>query len=158
MTLAAKAQVPFWPVPMTLHTMAVMAFAVLFGPRRAIAIFAAYLGAGAIGLPVFSGTPERGVGLAYMIGPTGGYLLGYLLASGATGMLASGRGTIGQVVAMLAGLTIVYAAGIAWLAAFVPANRLLELGVWPFLPGDLLKIAIVAFALRFASRLRSAHA
>ena len=144
MTLAAKVQIPFWPVPMTLHTMAVMAFAVAFGPRRATAIFLAYLAAGAAGLPVFSGSPERGVGLAYMAGPTGGYLLGYLVASGLVGALAAGRGPMGRLLAMLAGLAPVYGFGLAWLAAYVPAERLIALGLAPFLLGDLIKAALAA--------------
>ena len=144
MTLAAKVQIPFWPVPMTLHTMAVMAFAVVFGPRRAMAIFLAYLAAGAAGLPVFSGSPERGLGLAYMVGPTGGYLLGYLVASGLVGALAAGRGPVGRLLAMLAGLVPIYGFGLVWLAAYVPADRLVALGLAPFLLGDLIKIALVA--------------
>lgn len=144
MTLAAKVQIPFWPVPMTLHTLAVMAFAVAFGPRVAASIFLTYLAAGAAGLPVFSGSPERGIGLAYMAGPTGGYLLGYLVASWLVGMLAAGKGLIGRIGAMLAGLAVVYAMGAAWLAAYVPANQILAAGVLPFLPGDLLKIGMVA--------------
>ncbi|MBC9248201.1 biotin transporter BioY [Paracoccus sp. 11-3] len=145
MTLAAHTQIPFWPVPMTLHTMAVMAFAVLLGPRIATAIFVAYLGAGAAGLPVFSGTPERGLGLAYMVGPTGGYLLGFLLASALTGWLALGRGIVGRTLAMLAGLVVIYICGLFWLAQFVPANKVFALGFAPFVLGDLAKIGIVAF-------------
>jgi len=144
MTLSAKIQIPFWPVPMTLHTFAVMAFAVVFGPRVAVSIVLAYLAAGAAGLPVFSGTPARGIGIAYMVGPTGGYLAGFLLASGLVGWLASGRGTVGRLGAMLAGLALVYALGVAWLALFVPAGRLIALGVTPFLLGDLVKVGLVA--------------
>ena len=143
-TLSAKIQVPFWPTPMTLHTLAVMAIAVAAGPRLATATLFAYLAAGAAGLPVFSGTPERGIGLAYMAGPTGGYLVGYLAAGWITGTLAQGRGTFGKVGAMLAGLAAVYALGLAWLALFVPADRLLDLGFTPFILGDLTKIAVVA--------------
>lgn len=146
MTVSAKTQIPFWPVPMTLHTLAVMAFAVLFGPRVAVAIFAAYLAAGAIGLPVFSGTPARGIGLAYMAGPTGGYLAGYLIASWLVGALAAGRGTLGRAGAMLVGLIPVYGLGIAWLATFVPASALLAAGFTPFILGDLVKIGVVAAA------------
>lgn len=153
MTLAAKVQIPFWPVPMTLHTMAVMAFAVAFGPRVAVAIFSAYLAAGMAGLPVFSGTPERGIGLAYMAGPTGGYLLGYLLASWAVGAMAQGGGFVRRLAAMLAGLAIVYACGIAWLAQFVPADRLISAGIVPFIPADLAKIAVVALAANLAAGL-----
>ena len=156
LTISAKVQIPFWPVPMTLHTLAVMAFAVLLGPRMATAIFAAYLAAGATGLPVFSGSPERGLGLAYIAGPTGGYLIGYLIASGMTGWLAAGRGLLGQVLAMLAGLGVVYGLGLIWLAVFVPSAQLLAVGVLPFLLGDLVKIALVALATQGVARLRSA--
>lgn len=147
MTLAAKIQIPFWPVPMTLHTLAVMGFAVMLGPQRAVAILLAYLAAGTMGLPVFSGTPERGIGLAYMVGPTGGYLLGYLTAAGLVGMLARDRGPLGKLGAMLVGLVPVYGLGVAWLAVFLPAGKLLALGVAPFLFGDLVKIALIAVAV-----------
>lgn len=155
MTLAAKVQIPFWPVPMTLHTMAVMAFAVFLGPRVAVSIFLTYLVAGAVGLPVFSGSPERGIGLAYMVGPTGGYLLGFLAASWLTGTLARGRGMAGRVLAMLAGLGVTYAAGLAWLGLYVPAGQIVTLGFLPFILGDLINIAMVALgAALIPARLR----
>ncbi|WP_212526135.1 biotin transporter BioY [Actibacterium sp. MT2.3-13A] len=153
-TLGAKAQIPFWPVPMTLHTLAVFLVAALLGPRLGVAAMVAYLGAGAMGLPVFSGSPERGIGLAYMAGPTGGYLLGFLVASGLIGWLAAGRGWIGRALAMLAGLAVVYAAGLAWLAAFVPATKLLAAGLTPFLLGDLVKVALAATLVSGVFRLR----
>ena len=146
MTLAAKTQLPFWPVPMTLHTMAVMGFAVALGPRMACAIFIAYLAAGAAGLPVFSGSPERGVGLAYMMGPTGGYLAGFLVASGLVGWMAQSATLLRRVFAMLAGLVVVYAFGMAGLLAFVPAAKVLSVGIAPFILGDLVKIGVVAAA------------
>lgn len=153
-TLCAKLRVPSWPVPMTLHTLAVMALAVGLGPRLATATFFAYLAVGAAGLPVFSGSPERGIGLAYLMGPTGGYLLGYLAASWVTGTLALGRGTIGRTLAMLAGLAVTYLAGLPWLALFVPVHDLLALGFTPFIAGDLLNIAMVAAgALAIPARL-----
>lgn len=144
MVLAAKTQIPFWPVPMTLHTLAVMAFAVALGPQMAVSIFAAYLAVGAAGLPVFSGSPERGIGLAYLLGPTGGYLAGYLAASWLVGALARGRALAGQFIAMLVGLALVYVAGLAWLFVFVPVSQLAAVGLWPFLLGDLLKLCVVA--------------
>lgn len=146
MTLSAKTQIPFWPVPMTLQTMAVLGFAVLAGPRMATAIMAAYLMAGATGLPVFAGSPERGLGLAYMAGPTGGYLAGFLLASWLTGTLAQGRGLLGRGLALLAGVVAIYGCGVAWLAGFVPADRLLAIGVLPFLLGEATKVALVIAA------------
>lgn len=154
-TLGAKVQIPFWPVPMTLHTLAVFAVAAALGPRLGVAAMLAYLGAGALGLPVFSGTPERGIGLAYMAEPTGGYLAGYLLAAGLIGALAQQRGWLGRGLAMLAGLVVVYAAGMAWLAAFVPASKLLATGLVPFLLGDLVKVALAATLLSGLNRIKA---
>jgi biotin transport system substrate-specific component len=154
-TLGAKIQIPFWPVPMTLHTLAVFFLAATLGPRLGFAAMAAYLAAGALGMPVFSGSPERGIGLAYMAGPTGGYLAGYLLGAGLTGWLAQGRGLIGRFLAMLAGLTVVYALGLAWLALYVPAQGLLAAGLTPFLLGDLVKLALASGLIAAIARLRS---
>jgi biotin transport system substrate-specific component len=146
MVLAAKTQIPFYPVPMTLHTLAVFTFALAFGPRLAGAVFVSYLALGAMGLPVFSGTPERGIGLAYMAGPTGGYLAGYLAATLAAGTLGAGRGLSGRCLAAAAGLAALYLLGNAWLCLFVPLDRVLALGAAPFLPGDLLKVGVAILA------------
>ncbi|MAY64052.1 MAG: biotin biosynthesis protein BioY [Rhizobiales bacterium] len=153
-TIGAKVQIPFWPVPMTLHTLAIFFLAAALGPRLGFAAMAAYLGAGAIGLPVFSGSPERGTGLAYMVGPTGGYLLGYLLSTLVIGRLAEGRGLVGKALAMLAGLAVVYAFGLAWLALFAPTSTLIATGFTPFILGDLLKIALAATVVIGFSRLK----
>ena len=153
--LAAKIQVPFWPVPMTLHTLAVFLIAALLGPRMGLAAMAAYLSAGLAGLPVFSGSPERGVGLAYMMGPTGGYLLGYLASAWLVGRLAQGRGPLAVAGAMLAGLAVVYAAGLRGLAVFVPAEQLLAVGLLPFLAGDLVKIALATALIALWKRAAS---
>lgn len=140
--VSAKIQIPFWPVPMTLHTLAVLTLSVALGPRLGLAAMAAYLCAGLAGMPVFAGSPERGIGIAYALGPTGGYLFGYLVASWLTGFLAAGGGALRIAAAMLAGLAVVYAAGLAWLARFVPAEALIATGMAPFVPGDLLKIGL----------------
>ncbi|MBA4491338.1 biotin transporter BioY [Paracoccus sp. S1E-3] len=153
-TLGAKVQIPFWPVPMTLHTLAVFTLAAALGPRLGMVTMVTYLAAGAMGLPVFSGTPERGIGLAYMAGPTGGYLLGYLLAAGVIGWLAQGRGALGQALAMLTGLAVVYAAGLLWLAGFVPPSGLLAAGFAPFILGDLVKVALASGLLAAMRRLK----
>jgi biotin transport system substrate-specific component len=142
---------------MTLHTLAVMAFAVMFGPRVAVSIFMAYLAAGAAGLPVFSGSPERGIGIAYMAGPTGGYLAGYLIASGIVGKLAAGRGAIAKFCAMVAGLVPVYGLGLAWLTLFVPVDQVLGVGFAPFILGDLVKVGLVAAGASLVVRLKGAR-
>jgi biotin transport system substrate-specific component len=86
--VSAKVQVPFWPVPMTMQTFVVLGLGAAFGWRLGMATVALYLLEGAMGLPVFAGTPEKGIGLAYMAGPTGGYLAGFVVAAGITGWLA----------------------------------------------------------------------
>lgn len=154
-TLSAKIQIPFWPVPMTLHTLAVLAISAILGPRVGFAAMAAYLAAGMAGLPVFSGSPERGIGLAYIMGPTGGYLLGYLLAAWLTGWLAQGRGIAGTAMAMLGGLAVVYAIGMAWLAGFVPGSQLLATGFLPFILGDLAKIGLALALVTGCRRMRA---
>ncbi|RCS22524.1 biotin transporter BioY [Phyllobacterium salinisoli] len=155
-TICAKLRVPTWPVPMTLHTLGVMALALAMGPRLATVTFFAYLATGAAGLPVFSGSPERGTGLLYMAGPTGGYLLGYLAASWITGWMALGRRTAGRILAMLAGLSVTYAVGLPWLLMYLPVDQVIPLGFTPFFLGDLINIAIVALGAHFVpARMRN---
>src|SRR5579862_9024378 len=88
LTLSAKIEVPFWPVPLTMQSLAVLVIGMAYGLRLGALAVLLYLAEGAVGLPVFAGTPERGIGLAYMVGPTGGYLLGFLLAAWVLGLLA----------------------------------------------------------------------
>ncbi|MCF3972152.1 biotin transporter BioY [Paracoccus salsus] len=156
-TLSAKTQVPFWPVPMTLQTMAVLLIATVLGPRVGAAAMLTYLAAGMAGMPVFAGSPERGIGLAYLAGPTGGFLVGMLLAMIVTGWLAQGRDMPGRVLAMLAGLAAIYLPGLAWLSGFVPGDKLLAAGFAPFILGDLFKIAIAALLIEGGLRLRAAR-
>ena len=152
--LGAKVQVPFWPVPMTLQTLAVLVIAAGLGPRLGLAAMGAYMAAGLAGLPVFAGSPERGLGLAYLAGPTTGFLIGMALAMVVTGALAQGRGLGMRAVAMIAGTVAIYVPGLIWLSAFVPADRLLAVGVAPFILGDLVKIAVGTLALQAIARRR----
>jgi len=142
--LSSRAQVPFWPVPMTLQTLAVLAIAGLAGPGIAGAAVLSYLIEGAAGLPVFAGTPAHGIGLFYLAGPTGGYLVGMLLAAVVVGALARRPGARPWTIAgaMLLGTAIIYLCGAGWLARFVGAGQALSLGVAPFLAGDAVKAAL----------------
>jgi biotin transport system substrate-specific component len=152
---AAKIQVPFYPVPMTLTTLVIMVIGACYGWRLGLATVALYLVEGAIGLPVFSGTPERGVGIAYMVGPTGGYLLGYLVAVFVVGWFAQ-RGADTSPMRLLGAMLIADAAllaiGYLWLATLVGPEAAWTAGVLPFLFGDLLKVAIAALAVPAGSR------
>lgn len=148
LTLSAKVQVPFWPVPMTMQTFAVIGLGLALGPRLGLAAVALYLAQGAAGLPVFAGTPEKGIGLAYMAGPTGGYLAGYLLAAYAAGHLAMkgwDRNPLTAFAAALVAGALIYLPGLAWLGAVVGWDKpVLAFGLWPFVPGDILKAALAA--------------
>jgi biotin transport system substrate-specific component len=147
LTLSAKVQVPFYPVPMTMQTLVVLLIGMAFGARLGVATVALYLAEGAAGLPVFAGTPEKGLGLAYMMGPTGGYLLGFVLAAASAGWIVERRrDAVGLALAVVAGSIAIYASGVLWLASFVGFGKALELGLVPFLWGDLLKAGL-AFAL-----------
>jgi len=145
LTLSAKITIPFYPVPMTMQVAAVLLIAGMGGLRFGAASLAAYLAAGASGLPVFAGTPEKGIGIAYMVGPTGGYLVGFLLAACLVGWAVDRFGSKKSApFAMTAGLALIYAAGLIWLAQFVPSDKLLEFGLTPFLLGDVMKVALAA--------------
>ena len=148
---SAKIQVPFYPVPMTMQTFVVLFLGFALGSRLGALTVVVYLVEGAAGLPVFAGTPEKGIGIPYMLGPTGGYLVGFVLAAWAVGALAErgwGRSLPRAAMAAMVGLVAVYLPGLAWLAAVVGwSERVLALGLMPFLPGEVLKIALLAIAL-----------
>jgi biotin transport system substrate-specific component len=147
----AKISIPIGPVPIAMTTFAVLAIGMAYGWRLASATLLLYLAEGAMGLPVFAGTPEKGIGLAYMAGPTGGYLLGYLLAAAAVGWLAErgwDRNVLLAALAMLAGNALIYLPGLLWLGTLLGWDQpILAWGLTPFLLGDVLKLALVAAGL-----------
>lgn len=157
LTASAKIQVPFYPVPMTLQTLVVLVIGVAYGSRLGMATIAFYIAQGAAGLPVFAGTPEKGIGLAYMVGPTGGYLVGFLFAAGIIGLLAErgfDRTVLKTAIAMLTGNAVIYAFGILWLGRFVGyGETALAVGLSPFLLGDLFKVALATLSLPMIWRL-----
>ncbi len=155
--ISAKIQVPFYPVPMTMQTFVVLMIGMAYGWPLAGATLLLYLVEGAVGLPVFAGTPERGIGLAYMIGPTGGYLVGFLAAATAVGWLAErgwDRSPVRMLAAMLAGMAIIYLCGLAWLGSVIGWDKpVLSFGLAPFLPAEAFKIILAVVILPVAWRL-----
>lgn len=150
LTLSAKVQVPFHPVPMTMQTLVVLVIGAAFGWRLGAATILLYLAEGAAGLPVFTGTPAKGLGLPYMLGPTGGYLIGFLAGAALAGFLAERgltRSLPGALATMLAGSAVILALGFGWLAQFVGVEKAYALGVAPFIAGDLLKAGLGAALL-----------
>ncbi len=146
--ISAKVQIPFYPVPMTLQTLVVLVVGMAYGWKLGGATVALYLAQGAMGLPVFAGTPEKGIGLAYMFGPTGGFLLGFLLAAVAVGYLAErgwDRNILSTAGAMLIGTTLIYIPGLLWLGSVIGFDQpVLEYGIKPFLLGDVFKLVLAA--------------
>jgi biotin transport system substrate-specific component len=156
LTVSAKVQVPFWPVPMTMQTYVVLVLGMAFGVRLGVATIGLYLLEGALGLAVFAGTPERGVGIPYMLGPTGGYLLGFLLAGAMVGWLAErgwDRNLVKSAIAMTAGHILIFIPGIFWLAAHVGLGKAFALGFVPFIWATILKTALGVATMPVAWRL-----
>lgn len=153
---SAKLQVPFYPVPMTMQTFVVLVIGMAYGWRLGAATVLLYLAEGAAGLPVFAGTPEKGIGLAYMVGPTGGYLLGFVLSAALVGWLAQrgwGRNLATTFAAMALGTAMILGIGVLWLGAVLGWDKpILEFGLYPFLPGAAFKIALAAVVLPLAWR------
>ncbi|MFL5332166.1 MAG: biotin transporter BioY [Geminicoccaceae bacterium] len=142
--VSAKVQVPFWPVPMTMQTAVVLLIGAVYGPSLGAATVGVYLLEGALGLPVLAGTPERGSGLPYMLGPTGGYLAGFVLAAAVAGWtVGRTRRPLAVLAGMAAGLIAANGLGFAWLATLIGAAKAFNAGVLPFLLGESVKAALV---------------
>ena len=149
--ISAKIQVPFYPVPMTMQTFVVLTIGFAFGARLGALTVGLYLLEGAMGLPVFAGTPEKGLGLPYMLGPTGGYLLGFFAAASITGWLAErgwDRSVATTAGGMMIGLAVIYALGLLHMGNLLGWDKpLLEWGLYPFLFGEAFKVALAAAIL-----------
>ena len=156
-TLAAKIRVPMWPVPVTMGTFAVLTVGALYGLRLSVITLLAYLALGAAGVAVFAGDTA---GLVYMTGPTGGYLLGYLVAAATVGWLAErgwSRSVPGMIAALLLGNALIYAFGLPWMAHLFLAEQgaawVMQWGMTNFLLGDLLKLMLAAMVVPVLWRL-----
>ena len=146
--LTAQVEIPLWPVPLTLQTLGVLFTGAVLGSRRGALALLLYLTEGALGLPVFAGGAS---GVGYMLGPTGGYLVGFVVAAGVVGWLAQrgwDRRLVWAAVAMMIGNVIIYVCGVAWLAVFLgDLWGALVKGMLLFVVGDLIKIAVAALTL-----------
>ena len=155
-TIAAKVKVP-GPIEMTMQSFVILAMSMAFGWRLAAATVLLYLMQGAAGLPVFTGTPEKGIGIAYMMGPTGGYLLGFLMAAVAVGWLAErgwDRSILSTAAAMLIGNFLIYAPGLIYLGALFGWDKpILEWGLYPFIAADVAKMLLAMAVLPLAWKL-----
>ena len=158
LTISAKVQVPFYPVPMTLQTLAILLICTAGGVPVGILTIALYLIEGALGLPVFAGTPERGVGLAYMMGPTGGYLVGFLVAAvllSYGGQRGWDKSVLPCFALMSASIAAIYLCGYLWLGSLIGFNKAFWAGIAPFVLGDLVKVVLATVSLKLLRRISS---
>jgi biotin transport system substrate-specific component len=147
LTLSAKTKVVLGPVDMSLQTLVVLLMAAAFGWRLAVATLLLYLAQGAAGMPVFQSTPEKGIGIAYMLGSTGGYLAGFVVMAAIVGWAADrgwDRNPFKLFGAMVVADAVMLAMGFAWLATLIGADKAWTFGVAPFLVPDLIKVALAA--------------
>jgi biotin transport system substrate-specific component len=139
--------IPFSPVPITGQTFGILLIAMTLGRVRGVGVVLAYLLEGAVGLPVFAG---GAAGFVKFVGPTGGYLIGFLIAAYLVGWMADNgwdRSYLKSVIAMTIGTAVIFVFGLIWLAKFIPSEALLTAGLVPFVPGALIKIALASVIL-----------
>ncbi|SDA91090.1 biotin transporter BioY [Mesorhizobium qingshengii] len=147
LTLSAKTKVMLGPVDISMQTLAVLLIAAAFGMRLGVATLLLYMAEGAMGFPVFQSTPEKGIGVAYMLGSTGGYLAGFVVMAAIVGWAADrgwDRHPIKLFNAMLVAEVVMMAMGFAWLALLIGPEKSWQFGVVPFIVGDLIKVALAA--------------
>lgn len=147
LTLSAKTKVVLGPVDMSLQTLAIFLISAAFGMRLALATLLLYMAQGAMGFPVFQSTPEKGIGIAYMLGSTGGYLAGFVAIAAIVGWAADrgwDRSPLKMLGAVLTAEVVMMAMGFAWLAALIGVEKSWQFGVVPFIVPDLIKVALAS--------------
>ncbi len=145
LTISAKIKIPFYPVPMTMQTLVVLFLGIAFGYKIGLSIITVYLLEGILGLPVFSNSPEKGVGLVYFTGPTMGYLIGFLSAVFLTGYFNFGRNIIQNFFKILISVSTIYILGLIWLGTLIGWDKpIFALGAKPFLLAEIFKIMLLA--------------
>ena len=146
LAISSKIKIPFYPVPMTMQTFVVLFFGISFGYKIGLATLGLYLLEGIAGLPVFSNSPERGVGLVYFTGPTMGYLFGFLSACFLASFVKSKDNYFLIFTKLILSVSTIYILGVLWLGTLIGWDKpIIQLGVMPFLFAELLKIALLTF-------------
>ncbi len=151
LAILAKVKVPMWPVPITMGTFAVLTIGAAYGARLGLVTIMGYMLIGALGFDVFANSSAENFGLSYMMGGTGGYLVGYVLATLALGWAARqgwDRSFAWMALAMVIGNILIYVPGLLWLGQLYGWDKpILEWGLTPFLLGDAVKLALAATLL-----------
>ena len=154
LAISAKIKIPFYPVPMTMQTFVVLLLGMSFGYKVALTTVGLYLLEGIMGLPVFSNSPEKGVGLVYFTGPTMGYLIGFLSACFLASFIKLDDNYLIIFVKLVLSVSTIYVFGILWLGTLIGWDKpLFKLGVQPFLLAELFKILILVLSLNRLKKL-----
>tara|TARA_B100000579_G_scaffold436357_1_gene462094 strand:- start:40 stop:588 length:549 start_codon:yes stop_codon:yes gene_type:complete len=145
LTISSKFKIPFYPVPMTMQTFVVLFLGISLGYKIGLATVSLYLLEGIIGIPVFSNSPEKGVGLTYFTGPTMGYLIGFLISVFLAGKFNFNKNIFYNFLKLIICILPVYILGLFWLGSLIGWEKpILQLGMKPFLLAELFKITILA--------------
>ena len=156
LAISSKVKIPFYPVPMTMQTLVVIVIGIAFGWKLGLATISLYLFEGILGMPVFSGTPEKGVGLIYFTGPTMGYLIGFLIAVFFAGKFNYNKNLITNFLKLTFATSFIYILGMVWLGSLIGWDKpIFKLGAQPFLLAELFKILIATFAINQIIKIRN---
>ena len=155
LAISSKIKIPFYPVPMTMQTLVVLIIGIGFGWKLGVATIMLYLFEGIVGLPVFSGTPEKGIGLVYFTGPTMGYLIGFLVATFFAGKFNYNNNLLYNFLKLSFAISFVYLLGMLWLGEFIGWDKpIFKLGAQPFLLAELFKILLATFAINQIKKIK----
>ena len=155
LAISSKIKIPFYPVPMTMQTLIVLMIGIGFGWKLGVTTVALYLFEGIIGLPVFSGSPEKGVGLVYFTGPTMGYLLGFLIAAYVSGKFIYDNNIIKTFLKLSIATSLIYVFGMLWLGTLFGWDKpIFKLGAQPFLLAELFKILIATLMINQIKKIK----
>ena len=155
LAISSKIKIPFYPVPMTMQTLVVLVIGIGFGWKLGVATISLYLFEGIIGLPVFSGTPEKGVGLIYFTGPTMGYLIGFLVTVFLAGKFIYNNNLIINFLKLIFATSFIYILGMLWLGGLIGWEKpIFKLGAQPFLLAELFKILLATFAINQIKKIK----
>jgi len=155
LAISSKIKIPFYPVPMTMQTLVVLIIGIGFGWKLGVATITLYLFEGIIGLPVFSGTPEKGIGLIYFTGPTMGYLIGFIVTAFIAGKFNYNNNLIVNFLKLTFATSFIYILGIFWLGELIGWDKpIFKLGAQPFLLAELFKILLATFTINQIKKIK----
>ncbi len=156
LAISAKIKIPFWPVPMTMQTFVVLLIGIIYGWKLGLFTVSLYLLEGIAGLPVFAGTPEKGIGWIYFTSNTMGYLLGFLVAVFLAGYLKFNNNFFNNFFKLILSVSFIYILGLMWLGSLIGWDKpVFEFGAQPFLLAELFKVLILTLLIPKILRFRS---